>query len=164
MIFLLCIYRDRKYKKNRAVPQTQRNSSTHHATSPTREILFDSSLFTFRKLHRSRPSIARSLSRPFEKALFHLPTASTRTEDEAPSANTQRVTPEMIDAALRARRADLEHRLRAVEQELRDMGVEPRRGPPGPNVSPAVLQTRVYIEYRRLQGEMEAPPPDYSES
>jgi hypothetical protein len=64
----------------------------------------------------------------------------------------------------RAQQAELERQLRAAERGLRDLGVEPRRGPPDRSITPAVLQTSVYIEYRRIQGEMEEPPPEYSQN
>lgn len=177
IVFLLCMYRNKKDTQKRAGLLIGMNPIIRHSGNP-----FDPSRFTFRKTLRSRPSIARSLLGRFEKPPLHTPTnpdvhrstgnmlskgapnaGNNATENDVLPVNPQQITPAMIDAALRTRRADLERRLRAVEQELRDMGVEPRRGPPGPSVSPAMLQTRVYIEYRRLQGEMEEPPPEYSE-
>lgn len=67
------------------------------------------------------------------------------------------------EETFRARQMVLQRQLQAAEQGLREMGVERHRGLTGPNISPQLLQTSVYVEYLRLQGEMEEPPPQYSE-
>ncbi|KAF9455583.1 hypothetical protein BDZ94DRAFT_1316083 [Collybia nuda] len=147
--------------------------ATHHTVAPfTKEIPRGSRIFTQIFPQRSSQDRDRKLLRQppnppnlniKSPSSVHPLSLDNITTGRNPILTNSQPNSSSIENAHRARRIQLEAQLRAAEQELREMGVDSQRGPPGPNVPPAMLQTNVYIEYRRLQGEIEEPPPQYSE-
>lgn len=170
VILLLCIFRDKKNRRKSPELPLHRNSTARHATASRGGRPQDLINFTGNVQPRPfwRTSDKTPPHRPMNPPgppLIESESISDNfeTESGAISTNPQPIS-SAYTATRRARQLQLEGQLRAAEQELREMGIEPHRGPPGPNVPPAMLETSVYIEYRRLQGEMEEPPPQYSES
>lgn len=158
VILLLCISRDKKNRRKSPELPLHRNSTINFPGNA-----HPRSFWSPRMSDKKAPH--RPINPPGPPLIESEPTSdNSETESGAISTSPQPVSSAYNAATRRARQMQLEGQLRAAEHELREMGIEPHRGPPGPNVPPAMLETSVYIEYRRLQGEMEEPPPQYSES
>lgn len=167
IILLLCIYCIKKNRRKRLDLVPTACSAKQNSVAPSRERPHNLRSFIFRKQFLSRPNATSRFRRHYNANALRQAVDSTEPEVvqcgftkstlnteniENPamgsgvrSINTQRITPAVTDTALRVRQIDLEHQLRVIEQELRDMGAEPHRGPLGPNISPAILQTSTYI-------------------